>query len=619
MSLNPSQFHPIDLSSYGNLIQSQQPNGQYNLHQHVVPHLQHLQTQQILRSVPDYNSPLPSTPPTGLIQQVNSTQATPSGANNTSNSNNNTNINISSPISISNGSSINSPTTSSVSPSMPTNGSKRMILAQQTCLVEEKFSKNGVQKNVHVVVKNNPFLLIVNLLDPSLNFHQLSPEVHLVYDSESLKEVDSATVKPLEYKTRSNEEGNELTIELRIKVLSSQLEDMLFRAKVKIIDPRTRKEIPGLFVITHPIRVVSKPDQVKKKAKKRKRAPTDSLMDTLNRIEHQQKEQQRLLKKLCFYDKDNNIDLKLISAQMNQSISDSISQIAESISDTSNAGTLTSTQQVSNSSADEAADKNEFQSAFKEFISAFKQLQCLDPDGADVAFKINTCANDAQTMCEILEMVKSELKNDQQYKLSEKSPGSYSSGTGEHGKDCLCACKSCPYKQKVDHINQSYESYLNIFNNSSQQQTTVSSTSQTQQTQLMSPQLQQCMSGSIVPQLDFDQQQQQLLQQQVLQQQAQQQQAQQQLYLQHLQIQQAQQAQVQQQRFLLQQSQLAAQQAALTYQQQAAVVQQQQAQAQQQQQQSLNPLDQFTNSFVDFNSGFGLPSGLFDNFGFSGV
>ena len=75
---------------------------------------------------------------------------------------------------------------------------------------------------------------------------------------------------------------------------------MFFRVRIALVDPRTLQEVSSQYtVLSHPIRVVSKPDQVKKKIKKRKRAPTDNLMDTLTRIEAQQKEQQRLLKRLC--------------------------------------------------------------------------------------------------------------------------------------------------------------------------------------------------------------------------------------------------------------------------------------------------------------------------------
>ncbi|EGC33818.1 hypothetical protein DICPUDRAFT_98447 [Dictyostelium purpureum] len=585
--VNPN-FQNIDLSHYNNntsnstttsatnsssnqqgmITQPQQYNGMMlnqQQMQHVVPHLHHLQNNQLMRNVPDYNNSPHNTPSTSTmspncINIASSNKTTSSSSTNTpqitqaSPANlTNSPSTISSPITISNNSSLNSPSTSS-SPSL-LNGasSKRIVITQQTCLVEEKFSKNGVQKNVHVVVKNNPFLLTLSLLDNSLNFHQLTPEVQLVYDSESLKEVDSATVKPLEYKTRANEEGDQLTIELRIKVLSSQLEDMLFRAKVKIVDPRTRKETQGLSVITHPIRVVSKPDQVKKKAKKRKRAPTDSLMDTLNRIEHQQKEQQRLLKKLCYHDKENNI-IQLIQANKskpcnNSNNTDNSNNIENSNSNSTEDliklenGTIIKTEIDSNSedagSNKQINGKDEFQNAFKEFIGAFKQLQCLDPDGADGAFKINTCANDAQTMCEILEMVKIELKKDENFK--DKCGGN----GGCDNPDNPCSCKSCPYKQKVDHINQSYENYFSMFNPNNNsvvpqvgqlEYTTYDQTQQTQQTSQSPNQLQQ-----------QQQQLQQQMQQQYMQQTMDQQQ--QQYYLQQYHMQQ------QQQRYLIQQQQ----------------------------------------------------------------
>eukprot|EP01132_Coremiostelium_polycephalum_P011332 gene11332-13876_t len=604
MSLIHPHFHQIDLAAaaahYNGMIpQGIHPN-YVSMHpqmqtQHVVPHLQHLQNAQLLRSVPDFNSPTvpnTSTPPINSIGSPLVTTSTPPTTTSTStttpsNSNTTTNSNSNSPVSSSvqtpnQSTNLNSPISSTNSPNILTSTNKRISITQQTCLVEEKFSKNGVQKNVHVVVKNNPFLLTLSLLDSSLNFHQLSPEVQLVYDSESLKEVDSATVKPLEYKTRANEEGDQLTVELRIKVLSSQLEDMLFRAKVKIVDPRTRKELHGLTVVTHPIRVVSKPDQVKKKAKKRKRAPTDSLMDTLNRIEHQQKEQQRLLKKLCFFDKEN-LMLNPTTTTTTTTTSDGSPKIEndKKQNESENVGS-TSEDDVSKSVV--VPEKDEFQKAFKEFIGAFKQLQCLDPDGADGAFKINTCANDAQTMCEILELVKEELRKDDQYK--DKHSQHHTDG------DSPCSCKVCPYKQKVDYINQSYETYFNMFNNQQQQSATQNSVvpqlDYPASTSYIDPHL---FQSSIPQPPQLTQQQQQHLQQAHLLQQDPQS-FNHQYYLQQQQLQ----AQQQQQRLYQQQ------QAAIYYQQQQ---QQQHHLLQQQQLPSSDLQQQFQNGFIDFNSGLG--------------
>jgi len=40
----------------------------------------------------------------------------------------------------------------------------RLVILQQTCLAEENYTVNGEKKNVHVVVKNQPFFVHVALL-----------------------------------------------------------------------------------------------------------------------------------------------------------------------------------------------------------------------------------------------------------------------------------------------------------------------------------------------------------------------------------------------------------------------------------------------------------------------
>eukprot|EP00026_Physarum_polycephalum_P007920 Phypoly_transcript_07991.p1 GENE.Phypoly_transcript_07991~~Phypoly_transcript_07991.p1 ORF type:complete len:371 (+),score=73.85 Phypoly_transcript_07991:117-1229(+) len=252
---------------------------------------------------------------------------------------------------------------------------EKLIIAEQTCLLEEKFSKNGVQKNVHVVVKNTPFTITLALLDKqSINFNQFSADVQLVYDCPTLKEVDFVKLKPMEFKLKPSDEGDQLAVELRIKVLTSQLEDMFFRVRMAVIDPRTQQEVsPQYIVFSHPIRVVSKPDQVKKKIKKRKRAPTDNLMDTLTRIEAQQKEQQRLLKKLC----------------LPSSGSSGSSGVQNEIGGDSHDG---------------------FHKAFSDFLAAFTHVSA-----GEEAYKVHTNAQDAQTMCEILDLIRAELKRTGHY------------------------------------------------------------------------------------------------------------------------------------------------------------------------------------------------------------
>eukprot|EP01112_Ceratiomyxa_fruticulosa_P015965 TRINITY_DN4784_c0_g1_i1.p1 TRINITY_DN4784_c0_g1~~TRINITY_DN4784_c0_g1_i1.p1 ORF type:complete len:479 (+),score=109.69 TRINITY_DN4784_c0_g1_i1:534-1970(+) len=328
-------------------------------------------------------------------------------------------------------------------------GQKRLAITQQTCLVEEKFSKNGIQKNVHVVVKNNPFLLTLQLLDKSITFHQLSTEVQLVYDCQSLKEVDFVKLKPLEVKTRPNEEGDQLTVELRIKVLTSQLEDMFFRVKVKLVDPRTRKEYPQYIAVTDPIRVVSKPDQVRKKVKKRKRAPTDSLMDTLQRLEQQQREQQQMIKKLCHC----TMNASNPGSSLNSSLTGlkTKSENNEENGNNNNNGDSSGTEGKPEAPSNHSnTHRDEFQQAFMDFISAFKLLQTQENSDGNSA-KINTSATDAQTMGEVLDIVRTELK-----RTRGGSPNTEKHANGSSP----CACSVCPYKERMDKINSSFQEYL---------------------------------------------------------------------------------------------------------------------------------------------------------------
>lgn len=67
-----------------------------------------------------------------------------------------------------------------------------------------------MQKNVHVVVKNTPFTINVVVMDKSINFNQFSADVQLVYDCPTLKEVDFVKLKPMEFKLKPSEEGDQL-------------------------------------------------------------------------------------------------------------------------------------------------------------------------------------------------------------------------------------------------------------------------------------------------------------------------------------------------------------------------------------------------------------------------
>jgi hypothetical protein len=142
-----------------------------------------------------------------------------------------------------------------------------LVILRQNSLSIEHIYKNGLQKKVHVVVKNHPFMIQVGLSSSTwegqkIDFNRYPVEARLLYDTEALKEVNFVKMKPLEFKAQVNERGDQVAVELRPKVLTSQLEDMLFRVRLTAVDSITKQPIPTWTVLSESIKVVSKPEQV---------------------------------------------------------------------------------------------------------------------------------------------------------------------------------------------------------------------------------------------------------------------------------------------------------------------------------------------------------------------
>jgi len=181
-----------------------------------------------------------------------------------------------------------------------------MIITKQESLGQDKFTKNGVVKQLCYVVKNLPFCVYVS--SASINFNQTPITVHLLYDFENkkdIKEVEMLKSDPLQYTAHVNDKGDQATLEVRICVLSSQHEGAYFRLKLNA------KLANGKEVETYsqPIKVISKRNQVKKLLDKNeispadplppsKRTSADTITDALSRLEEQQREQSKLIRQL---------------------------------------------------------------------------------------------------------------------------------------------------------------------------------------------------------------------------------------------------------------------------------------------------------------------------------
>jgi hypothetical protein len=82
--------------------------------------------------------------------------------------------------------------------------SSPVVIVSQNSLAIDSVSKNGIQKLLHIVVKNQPFTIQAALTSysPAMNFHKFPLEARLLYDCDNLKEVDFVKHKPLEFKTQ---------------------------------------------------------------------------------------------------------------------------------------------------------------------------------------------------------------------------------------------------------------------------------------------------------------------------------------------------------------------------------------------------------------------------------
>eukprot|EP01102_Stenamoeba_stenopodia_P010304 TRINITY_DN3091_c0_g1_i2.p1 TRINITY_DN3091_c0_g1~~TRINITY_DN3091_c0_g1_i2.p1 ORF type:complete len:319 (-),score=68.58 TRINITY_DN3091_c0_g1_i2:256-1212(-) len=306
-----------------------------------------------------------------------------------------------------------------------------LVLLKQTALAHEKYSKNGVQKEVHIVVKNAAFTAICQLVDIAGNAMPLAGyliDATLLYDCEEGKEVDFVKMKPMEYKSQCNEKEDQYQFEIRLKVLSSQLEDMFFRIRFNLVDLATKTPIPGLSVVSDPIKVISKPDQIKKKPNKAKKRPATpalpadaNLAEALLRIEQQQIEQQKLLKKLVKQ-----------SHQMEAATT-----------------TVTTTQSPSPSSfdAETSSEPNTFETAFSSLLSYYRTLA---PEERPVKIRKLIRITPSKEINDLSEMLDIFCAEGLQKELRQTT----TSQTVE------CSVAECPHKKELERIDDFYRDFL---------------------------------------------------------------------------------------------------------------------------------------------------------------
>merc|ERR1712137_50415 len=182
--------------------------------------------------------------------------------------------------------------------------------SKQTSLSVDRFSDNGVGKNLHYVIKNAEFSIVMELPQSleDCSFDGLILESHLLYDcAPEPKEVLQLKQQPFKYKgTVDPDDSRRCIVQASISILSSQHEDMNFVLKF-VANDRNDGE-PVVVGFSEPVQVISKPDVLRKKRepKKKKRTWNDRITETLERLEAKQNETIRLIssQQTCGMDSD---------------------------------------------------------------------------------------------------------------------------------------------------------------------------------------------------------------------------------------------------------------------------------------------------------------------------
>jgi len=319
-------------------------------------------------------------------------------------------------------------------------GPSKLALIKHKAHSEEVVSKNGIQKPLHTIVKNSPYHLQIGAAHGNkVDFSKIAFESFLLYDTEVLKEVDFVKIKPMDFKSSPIENGQYLDVELRIKVLTSQHEDMLFRVRIQGYNPVTREELIGMSYLTPSIKVISKPEQLKKKIPSKKRSLTDMLVETVSRIEKKQEEQQRLIERMLAQQSEQ------LTIEKKQRLDDSTAPIWDSLPELRPIKT------------EKQGVGMEFEEAFSNLIKAYNTIQAEEKPGMFNRIIDNSSTRDVERISELLDLFWMEgLRKEfpfgnkkHQHKLS-------SSSLPQDG----CSCIDCPHKQELERIDEFYKEFL---------------------------------------------------------------------------------------------------------------------------------------------------------------
>jgi len=263
---------------------------------------------------------------------------------------------------------------------------------------------------VHVVVKNAPFNIDIGFapetyVEKTNDFRYLALDVTLLYDCDNYKSVYFVNSKPITFKPKISENGETLSLQCRIQALTSQHEGQFFRIYVKAYNPARPDDSEAFFISSEPIKVVSKPEQLRSKTERgkkvnKKRTMTDVLNERVQHLEEQQQMHLRMLEALFTAQPDDlskRLDPKLqdlLRGSFTSSCSSSSDdehgpvggeEVGNSSSSSSSPAIVAAGGAIELPSSEEKEDKgkekDEFEDLFGKFLRAYNNMDPKERPG----------------------------------------------------------------------------------------------------------------------------------------------------------------------------------------------------------------------------------------------
>lgn len=307
----------------------------------------------------------------------------------------------------------------------------QLNIVKQNSLLEEICSKNGKTEKVHNVVKNMPFTIIVGSRGVDLTKGNL--EARLIYNSADRKDVPFLAKSPLEYFTHFNASGDEVTIEFRIKVLSSQLENSTFLIKVSV-----KHDGKPVEVLSAPIRSVSKVQQIQRK----KDAIQNNVVPTTPSIDQLKK---RKRSRAVVEDEDSSTSSSDVMEMLHQIRETQLLQLE--MMERPSMAPLVPKLEFSSMEEDSCSSPKapSLEEAFRAFIAAYQATSTSERPS-----KIRRLIESSDISQSASELVVNLSQAGIQVPCSHNS----------EDFNTVCNCANCPFKSQLNQLDDFYMTYL---------------------------------------------------------------------------------------------------------------------------------------------------------------